>query len=105
MKAVIPAGGAGVPDTSPTFTTDPRTASWLLGLALACATDGMADDDAAAELFDEAGGSARALEGAYGRGVVLLGEYPSDPTLRQAVDLISKALRRCHRQAPAAGYE
>lgn len=111
MTAVLPAGSAGAPipqdaPSWPTFPTptDPRTGPWLFGLALALATDGIPDDHAAQELLDEAHGSVRSLEAAYGRGVVALSEYPSDPMLRRALDLVSKALRRGHRHAPADGY-
>lgn len=111
MTALLPAGSAGAPISHdppawPAFPTptDPRTGPWLFGLALALATDGIPDDDAAQQLLDEAHGSIRSLEAAYGRGVVALSEYPSDAMLRQALDLVSKALRRGHRRAPADGY-
>ena len=100
MTAVMPTDRPGDADREP---DGQRAASWLLGLALSLVMDGADDDAATEELVVESGGSVRALQGAYGRGVVLLSEYPADSTLRQAVDLTSKALLRRHREARAGG--
>lgn len=69
-------------------------ASWIFGLALALVTEEAAEDVALDDLITQAEGSFRALEGAYGRGVVLLSEYPDDAELAKTVALLSKALRR-----------
>ena len=39
------------------------------------------------------------LEGAYGRAVALLGEYPDDPNVRETFEILVRALRRLHRHA------
>jgi hypothetical protein len=50
----------------------------------------------------ESAGRSRAIEGAYGRGVALLSEYPGDPLVQRTVDLLAKALLRSRRPARAA---
>jgi hypothetical protein len=74
--------------------TEPITASLIFGVALARVTEGWREEAALAELLAEAEGSYHALEGAYGRGVALLGEYPDDRTLHETIALLAKALRR-----------
>lgn len=76
-------------------------ASWVLGLALALLAEGAAERVIMAEVLAEAAGRARAIEGAYGRAVALLSEYPSDPLVHRAVDLLAKALLRSRRPARA----
>jgi hypothetical protein len=80
---------------------DPGLASWVLGLALALLAEGAAERVIMAEVLAEAAGRPRALEGAYGRAVALLSEYPSDPLVPRAVDLLAKALLRSRRPARA----
>jgi hypothetical protein len=80
--------------------TDPAgQASWVLGLALALLSEGAAERVIMAEVLAEAAGRSRALEGAYGRAVALLSEYPSDPLVHRTVDLLAKALLRSRRPA------
>jgi hypothetical protein len=82
--------------------TDPAgQASWVLGLALALLSEGAAERVIMAEVLAEAAGRSRALEGAYGRAVALLSEYPSDPLVHRTVDLLAKALLRSRRPARA----
>ena len=82
--------------------TDPAgQASWVLGLALALQSEGAAERVIMAEVLAEAAGRSRALEGAYGRAVALLSEYPSDPLVHRTVDLLAKALLRSRRPARA----
>jgi hypothetical protein len=76
-------------------------ASWVLGLALALLAEGVAERVIMAEVLAEAAGRARAIEGAYGRSVALLSEYPSDPLVHRTVDLLAKALLRSRRPARA----
>jgi hypothetical protein len=76
-------------------------ASWVLGLALALLAEGAAERVIMAEILAEAAGRARAIEGAYGRAVALLSEYPSDPLVHRTVDLLAKALLRSRRPARA----
>jgi len=76
-------------------------ASWVLGLALALLSEGAAERVAMAEVLAEAAGRSRAIEGAYGRAVALLSEYPSDPLVHRTVDLLAKALLRSRRPARA----
>lgn len=76
-------------------------ASWVLGLALALLAEGAAERVIMAEVLAEAAGRARAIEGAYGRAVALLSEYPSDPLVHRTVDLLAKALLRSRRPARA----
>jgi hypothetical protein len=80
--------------------TDPAgQASWVLGLALALLSEGTAERVAMAEVLAEAAGRSRAIEGAYGRAVALLSEYPGDPLVHRTVDLLAKALLRSRRPA------
>jgi hypothetical protein len=76
-------------------------ASWVLGLALALLSEGAAERVIMAEVLAEAAGRSRALEGAYGRAVALLSEYPGDPLVHRTVDLLAKALLRSRRPARA----
>jgi hypothetical protein len=78
-------------------------ASWVLGLALAILSEGAAERVAMAEVLAEVAGRSRALEGAYGRAVALLSEYPGDPLVHRTVDLLAKALLRSRRPARADG--
>jgi hypothetical protein len=77
-------------------------ASWVFGLALALLSEGAGERAAMAEVLAEAAGRSRALEGAYGRGVALLSEYPGDPLVQSTVDLLAKALLRSRRPARPA---
>jgi hypothetical protein len=77
-------------------------ASWLFGLALALLSEGEAERVAMAEILAEAAGRSRALEGAYGRAVALVNEYPGDPLVQSTVDLLAKALLRSRRPARPA---
>jgi hypothetical protein len=77
-------------------------ASWLFGLALGLVTDGAAERVVMAEVLAESAGRFRALEGAYGRAVALLSEFPGDPLVHQTVDLLAKAFLRSRRPARAA---
>ena len=82
--------------------TDPAgQATWVLGLALALLSEGAAERVIMAEVLAEAAGRSRALEGAYGRAVALLSEYPGDPLVHRTVDLLAKALLRSRRPARA----
>lgn len=76
-------------------------ASWVLGLALALLSEGAAERVIMAEILAEAAGRSRAIEGAYGRAVALLSEYPGDPLVHRTVDLLAKALLRSRRPARA----
>jgi hypothetical protein len=77
-------------------------AAWLFGLALALLTEGVAERVAMAEVLAEAAGRSRALEGAYGRAVALVNEFPGDPVVHRTVDLLAKALLRSRRPSRAA---
>lgn len=103
-------GDADGPDTTVDLTFHrPRAAandqagqaSWVLGLALALLSEGAAERVAMAEVLAEAAGRSRAIEGAYGRAVALLSEYPGDPLVHRTVDLLAKALLRSRRPARA----
>ena len=76
-------------------------ASWVLGLVLALLSEGAAERVIMAEVLAEAAGRSRAIEGAYGRAVALLSEYPGDPLVHRTVDLLAKALLRSRRPARA----
>lgn len=89
MTAVVPERRSGIPGVS---------APWLVGLALSLATEGIDDDVAVKQLVAEAGDSRRALEGAYGRAVALVAEYPDDPQVRATCDLLARALHRLLRE-------
>jgi hypothetical protein len=99
---------AGGPDATVDLTfhrpkapaSDPAgQASWVLGLALALLSEGAAERVAMAEVLAESAGRSRAIEGAYGRAVALLSEYPGDPLVHRTVDLLAKALLRSRRPA------
>ena len=77
-------------------------ASWLFGLTLGLVTDGAPEAAVVAEVLAESAGRSRALEGAYGRAVALLSEFPGDPLVHETVDLLAKALLRSRRPARAA---
>ena len=81
---------------------DATKGSLLLGLAIALVNDNVPATKAVDELWAEAAGSGRALEGAYGRGVALANYYPQDATVQRALVLISKALRRGSRVVAVA---
>ncbi|MDQ3945129.1 MAG: hypothetical protein M3357_08290, partial [Actinomycetota bacterium] len=70
MTAVVPERGTGAATAS---------ASWLVGLALTLADESSDEEAAVQHLLQEANWSRRALEGAYGRAVALVAEYPDDP--------------------------
>ena len=84
------------PDSNPA-----AQASWVFGLALALLSEGANERLAMAEVLAEAAGRSRALEGAYGRAVALLSEYPGDPLVQETVDLLAKALLRSRRPGRA----
>jgi hypothetical protein len=90
------------PKARPAPTDVAGQATWLFGLALALLTEGTSEEVAMAEVLAEAGGRSRALEGAYGRAVALLSEFPGDPMVHRTVDLMAKALLRSRRPARAA---
>jgi hypothetical protein len=75
------------------------SAPWLVGLALSLAGEKCDEDVAVKQLVAEAGESRRALEGAYGRGVALVAEYPDDPQVRATLDLLARALHHSLRDA------
>lgn len=77
------------------------TAPWLVGLALSLTGEDCDDDVAIKQLVTEAGESRRALEGAYGRAVALVAEYPDDPQVRATLDLLARALHRMLRDGEA----
>jgi hypothetical protein len=77
-------------------------ASWVFGVALSLLSDGTAERVVMAEVLAEAAGRSRVLEGAYGRAVALLSQYPGDPVVHSTVDLLAKALLRSRRPARAA---
>jgi hypothetical protein len=77
-------------------------AAWVFGVALAMLSEGTAERVVMAEVLAEAAGRSRALEGAYGRAVALLSEFPGDPLVHRTVDLLAKALLRSRRPARAA---
>ncbi|MGH8991523.1 MAG: hypothetical protein ACRDYV_04405 [Acidimicrobiia bacterium] len=72
--------------------TQAVSAPWLVGLALSLVSEGHDDDVAVKQLMVEAGDNHRALEGAYGRAVALVAEYPDDPTVRSTCELLARAL-------------
>jgi hypothetical protein len=77
-------------------------ASWVFGIALSLLSEGTAERVVMAEVLAEAAGRSRALEGAYGRAVALLSQYPGDPLVHSTVDLLAKALLRSRRPARTA---
>lgn len=84
MTAVVPERPRGQAVSAP----------WLVGLALNLVNEGSDEDVAIKQLVMEAGESGRALEGAYGRAVALVAEYPDDPQVRATLDLLARALHR-----------
>lgn len=90
------------PGVRPPAGNQAALASWLFGLALALLSEGANERVAMAEVLAEAAGRSRALEGAYGRAVALLSEYPGDPLVQSTVDLLAKALLRSRRPARPA---
>lgn len=114
---VTPAGGSAVGSSRPagSGTLDLTAArrrpaegnhaaqsSWVLGLALALLSEGASERVVMAEVLAEVAGRSRALEGAYGRGVALLSEYPADPLVQSTVALLARALLRSRRPARTA---
>jgi hypothetical protein len=89
VTAVVPERAAGLQAVS---------APWLVGLALSLVSESCDEDVAVKQLVAEAGDSRRALEGAYGRAVALVAEYPDDPQVRATLDLLARALQRLARQ-------
>lgn len=77
-------------------------ASWVFGLALSLLSEDTAERVVMAEVVAAAAGRSQALEGAYGRAVALLSEYPGDPLVQRTVDLLAKALLRSRRPARTA---
>lgn len=75
--------------------------AWLVGLALSLTSDEGDDDAAVQQLVAEAGDSPRALEGAYGRAVALVAEYPDDLPLRNTLALLARALQQVLREGDA----
>ena len=75
------------------------SAPWLVGLALSLVGESRDEDVAVKQLVAEAGESRRALEGAYGRAVALVAEYPDDPQVRATLDLLARALHRIVRDS------
>ena len=93
MTAVVPDRPSGVERRSP---------AWLVGLTLSLVIEADFDDDTAVkQLVAEAGESHRALEGAYGRAVALVAEYPDDPAVKATCDLLARALHRLLREGEA----
>ncbi len=90
------------PRSRPAAGNHAAQASWVFGLALALLSEGTSERVVMAEVLAEAAGRSRALEGAYGRGVALLSEYPGDPLVQNTVDLLAKALLRSRRPARTA---
>jgi len=83
--------------------SDPAAvASWVFGLALSLLSEGAAERVVMAEVLAEAAGRSRAIEGAYGRAVALLSEFPGDPLVHLTVDVLAKALLRSRRPSRAA---
>ena len=90
MTAVVPERSSGVESRSP---------AWLVGLALSLVVEGTLDGETAVkQLVAEAGDSHRVLEGAYGRAVALVAEYPDDPAVKATCDLLARALHRLLRE-------
>ena len=77
-------------------------AAWVFGLALALLSEGVAERVVMAEVLAEAAGRSPAIEGAYGRAVALLSEFPGDPLVYRTIDLLAKALLRSRRPARTA---
>lgn len=86
-------------DLRPGSRVDISAPGWLFGLVLAGVTDGDGDEAIVAQVVAESGGTFRAVEGAYGRAVAMLAEWPEDENLLRTLRLLSKALRRVQRDA------
>jgi hypothetical protein len=86
VTAVVPEHPSGV-ERAP-------SAPWLVGLALTLADETGDEEAAVGQLLAEANGSRQALEGAYGRAVALVAEYPDDPLVKATCDLVARALHR-----------
>jgi hypothetical protein len=81
-------------------TADPAVqASWVFGIALSLLSEGAIERVALAEVLAGAAGRPKVIEGAYGRAVALLSEFPGDPIVHRTVDLLAKALLRSRRPA------
>lgn len=90
------------PRVRPAPGTTGSQASWVFGLALSLLSEGTSERVVMTEVLAETAGRSRALEGAYGRAVALLSEYPGDPLVQSTVDLLAKALLRSRRPARTA---
>ncbi|MGH8973399.1 MAG: hypothetical protein ACRD0C_09360 [Acidimicrobiia bacterium] len=90
MTAVVPERPSGVEGVS---------APWLVGLALTLVDESSDGEAAVQHLVEEAGGSRRALEGAYGRAVALAAEYPDDPQVKATLALVARAFHHVLRDA------
>ena len=90
MTAVVPERPSGVQG---------KSAAWLVGLALSLVVEGNDGEVAVKQVVAEAGDDRRALQGAYGRAVALVAEYPDDPAVKATCDLMARALHRVVRQA------
>ena len=88
--------------TKPPGSDPAAVASWVFGLALSLLSEGAAERVVMAEVLAEAAGRSRAIEGAYGRAVALLSEFPGDPLVHLTVDVLAKALLRSRRPSRAA---
>jgi hypothetical protein len=89
VTAVVPERSSGVEGVS---------APWLVGLALTLVDE--SDGEAAVQhLVEEAGGSRQALEGAYGRAMALVAEYPDDPQVKATLALVARAFHHVLRDA------
>lgn len=69
------------------------SSAWLVGLALSLTSEDCDDERAIEQLLTDAGTDRRALEGAYGRAVALVAEYPDDAALRDTLALLNRALQ------------
>ncbi|HZA85146.1 MAG TPA: hypothetical protein VFC13_27340 [Actinomycetes bacterium] len=90
MTAVVPERPSGL---------NGKSAAWLVGLGLSLVVEGSDDDVAVKQVVAEAGDDRRVLEGAYGRAVALVAEYPDDPAVKATCDLMARALHRVLREA------
>jgi hypothetical protein len=70
-----------------------------VGLALTLVDDPGDGEAAVQHLVEQAGGSRRALEGAYGRAVALVAEYPDDAQVKATLALVARALHHVLRDA------
>ena len=93
----------GSPRPKPPYADPAAQAAWVFGIAHALLFEGAAERVVMAEVLAEAAGRSRVIEGAYGRAVALLNEFPGDPLVHRTVDLLAKALLRSRRPARVAG--